>query len=368
MEIKSFRASTLRRALQQVQKELGPEASVLRTREVWDGWLGGLMGKRRVEVFASRENSPSAAEDLPTTAELDLSELEVPSAVTLPFPPMDDFSAVAPAPAIDVNAGETSAQFELFTQLLDAEWSEPAARRVLSEATAQAGEEADVLQLRDAVHRTISDVVRVQGPIQLPAGQRKVVALVGPTGVGKTTTIAKLAANFRLRENKKVALVTVDTYRVAAVEQLRTYADIIDLPMHVVATPREMKAALEQLADFDLVLLDTAGRSPHDEIRIQELQGILGAAEADEVHLVLSTTTGARALQRTAEKFGEVGVTSLLLTKLDESVGLGEVLPLLEQCDLPISYVTNGQSVPDDIQDARLADLPNAIMGLRQAA
>src|SRR6185369_7670036 len=112
--------------------------------------------------------------------------------------------------------------------------------------------------------------ISVSGPIQTEANKCRLVALVGPTGVGKTTTIAKLAANFRLREKRRVGLITVDTYRVAAVEQLRTYADIIDLPMQVVSTPREMRDAVNSLSSLDLVLLDTAGRSPHDEVKIQE--------------------------------------------------------------------------------------------------
>ena len=127
--------------------------------------------------------------------------------------------------------------------------------------------------------------------------------LVGPTGVGKTTTIAKLAANYRLREKRRVGLITVDTYRVAAVEQLRTYADIIDLPMEVVATPREMREAVARMSHLDLVLMDTAGRSPRDEVKIQELKSMLAEAEPDEVHLVLSSTAGAKSLIATAERF-----------------------------------------------------------------
>ena len=125
----------------------------------------------------------------------------------------------------------------------------------------------------------------------MPAG-----GAVGPTGVGKTTTIAKLAANFRLREKRRVGLITVDTYRIAAVEQLRTYAEIIDLPMQVVSAPGEMREAVDRMADLDLVLLDTAGRSPQDEIKLQELKAFLDEADADEVHLVLSSVSSASAL------------------------------------------------------------------------
>src|SRR5688500_10208018 len=123
--------------------------------------------------------------------------------------------------------------------------------------------------LRARLSRMIERRIAASGPIQVETGRRRLIALVGPTGVGKTTTIAKLAANFRLREKRRVGLITVDTYRIAAVEQLRTYADIIDLPMEVVSTPRQMREALETMADLDLVLMDTAGRSPKDEVKIQ---------------------------------------------------------------------------------------------------
>src|SRR5690606_5518049 len=133
--------------------------------------------------------------------------------------------------------------------------------------------------------------------------RQRVVALVGPTGVGKTTTVAKLAANARLKELLKVGLITVDTYRVAAVDQLQTYANLIDVPMRVVKSPREMRQAIDDLSAMDLVLIDTAGRSPQDELKIQELRGFLQAAQADEVHLVVSLNAARRSLDLTAERF-----------------------------------------------------------------
>ena len=190
------------------------------------------------------------------------------------------------------------------------------------------------------------------------------MALVGPTGVGKTTTIAKLAANYRLKEKRSVGLITVDTYRIAAVEQLRTYADIIDLPMQVVSTPREMREAVRRLEGLDLVLMDTAGRSPRDEIRIQELRSLLTEAAADEVHLVLSSVTAARTLEQTARQFSAVGTTRLTITKLDEATGLGNLLPLLRTSGLPLSYMTNGQNVPDDIETADPRRLSRLLLAL----
>ena len=210
--------------------------------------------------------------------------------------------------------------------------------------------------------------IAVAGPIQLTPGRSRLVALVGPTGVGKTTTIAKLAAQYRLREKRRVGLITVDTYRIAAVEQLRTYADIIDLPMQVVSTPREMREAVRRMSDLDLILLDTAGRSPKDNVRIQELRAFVSEADADEVHLVLSAMTCARSLQQTAERFSAVGATALILTKLDEASSLGNLLSLLRFSKLPLSYLTNGQNVPDDIETVNAQRLARLILGMEPAA
>jgi flagellar biosynthesis protein FlhF len=187
--------------------------------------------------------------------------------------------------------------------------------------------------------------------------------LVGATGVGKTTTIAKLAANFRLRDQVKMGLVTVDTYRIAAVEQLRTYAEIIDLPMKVVTNPIEMRRALDDLIGLDLVLIDTAGRSPRDELQIQELKRLLQEARVDEVHLVLSLTSSLRSLLASAEKFASANASSLILTKLDEAAGLGNLLALSRDVSLPISYLTTGQDVPNDIEPARANRIARLILG-----
>jgi len=207
----------------------------------------------------------------------------------------------------------------------------------------------------------------VTGPIDASTQAGRIVALVGPTGVGKTTTIAKLAANYRLRENRRVGLITVDTYRIAAVEQLRTYADIIDLPMEVVSTPREMREAIQRLRHLDLVLMDTAGRSPRDEVRIRELKALLAEAKPDEVHLVLSAVGSATSMTATAERFATVGTSALLVTKLDEAMGLGSLLSVTRNCQLPISYLTNGQNVPDDIRVAQQQELARMILGMNDS-
>jgi flagellar biosynthesis protein FlhF len=255
--------------------------------------------------------------------------------------------------------------FSLYTQLIDADVEDDVARDLIfrlkeNGTPAQLGNAEAAQSLLTAL---VESEIRCSEPICPPRGQRKVVALVGTTGVGKTTTIAKLAANFRLRDGIKMGLVTVDTYRIAAVEQLRTYAEIIDLPMKVVTSPPEMRRAIDELAGLDLILIDTAGRSPRDDLQIRELKSLLTEANVDEVHLVLSLTSSIRSLLATAERFGTAKPTSLILTKLDEAVGLGSLLSLVRRVDLPISYLTTGQDVPDDIEPARASRIARLVLG-----
>jgi len=258
----------------------------------------------------------------------------------------------------------SDAAFQLFTEMLEAGVPDDLARQLLDrvEHSQPSRFNHDYTSLRESLHGLVQRMIRGTGPVQVCNRKQRLVALVGPTGVGKTTTIAKLAANIRLREKRRVGLITVDTYRIAAVEQLRTYADIIDLPMEVISSPRETKAAIAKLSDTDLILMDTAGRSPRDDVKIQELKHILSEAEADEIHLVLSSVSSAANLTRIVERFQPVGVSSLLFTKLDESAMLGHLLAVLDDCRLPVSYLTRGQNVPDDIEPAVSEKLASEIL------
>ncbi len=245
---------------------------------------------------------------------------------------------------------------------------------VARELVGQLKQSANPRQLSDAaaakalLTAMVESEIRCCEPLTPKPGRRKVIAMVGATGVGKTTTIAKLAANFRLRSGIKMGLVTVDTYRVAAVEQLRTYAEIIELPMKVVTNPLEMRRALDELAGLDLVLIDTAGRSPKDDLQIQELKSLLAEAHVDEVHLVLSLNSNLRGLEATAAKFAAAGTTAMILTKLDEASGMGALLSAARRIPLPISYLTAGQTVPDDIEPAHPRRIARLILGQERVA
>ena len=190
-----------------------------------------------------------------------------------------------------------------------------------------------------------------------------VVALIGPTGVGKTTTLAKLAANLKLREKHRVGLITMDTYRIAAVDQLKRYADIIGSPLRVVHGADELRDAQQAMSDFDFLLIDTAGRSPNDALKLNELKGLLAAAEPDEVHLVLSTTASADSMTLAAARFGDVRVDRIIFTKLDEAAHVGVLLNVIRKVNKSLSYITTGQDVPDDIEVGKGRRLAQLILG-----
>jgi flagellar biosynthesis protein FlhF len=190
-----------------------------------------------------------------------------------------------------------------------------------------------------------------------------VVALIGPTGVGKTTTIAKLAANLKLKEKRSVGLITIDTYRIAAIDQLKRYADIIGAPLRVVASSEEIAGAVESMRDCEFVLIDTAGRSPSDTLKLSELRNFIQVAGADEVHVVLSATSSQSCIEHAIERFGEVRIDRVIFTKLDETQHVGVVLNVLHKVNKPLSYVTTGQDVPDDIEVARGRRLAQLILG-----
>ena len=189
------------------------------------------------------------------------------------------------------------------------------------------------------------------------------IALVGPTGVGKTTTLAKIAANLKLKRGLRVGIVAADTYRIAAVDQLRTYAEILGLPVEVASSPRDAARACGCLNDVDVILIDTAGRSQNDHMKISELRAFLASAEPDETHLVLSATASARTLAREAEAFGALGIDRIVLTKLDEAASFGTLVSLVERLGKSVSFFTHGQEVPDHIEVARSRRLAALVLG-----
>jgi len=228
--------------------------------------------------------------------------------------------------------------------------------------------------LRTSVLDLMIREVKISGPLLDEEGGPKAVMIVGPSGVGKTTTIAKLAAFYALRQKRHVALITLDTYRVAAVEQLRVYGSILGLSVDVALTCEDLAGMLRLRKSADLILIDTAGRSPLDETALRELKQLAAPNREVEVHLLLSAGTREADLAVLLSRFMTLPVKSLIFSKLDETTQYGSVFNVLHQTGLPLSYLTTGQRVPEDLEVATpslLADLlldgPTAIKRRQQA-
>ncbi|WP_250454804.1 flagellar biosynthesis protein FlhF [Clostridium tertium] len=189
------------------------------------------------------------------------------------------------------------------------------------------------------------------------------VVLVGPTGVGKTTTIAKLAGRLALIEKKKVGLITIDTYRIGAVEQLKTYAEIMNIPFKVVITLKEIENAVSELEDCDVILIDTTGRSSKNTMQISELRAFTQKVNADHIALVISGTTKNRDIQTIINGYSEIGYEKMIITKLDETSSYGCIYNIIKKAQKPIAYITTGQNVPDDIRIPLKSEISKLILG-----
>lgn len=189
--------------------------------------------------------------------------------------------------------------------------------------------------------------------IELIPGQPKVVFFIGPTGVGKTTTIAKIASKYKVDQGKKVAFLTADTYRIAASEQLRTYANILDAPLMIIYSAEEMNAAIERVKDYDLILVDTAGFSHKNDAQCSDMKHLIESVNEKyqkEVYLVVSATTKYKDLREIANIYYEIAKYKIIFTKLDETTTYGNILNIRLYSNTELSYTTNGQNVPDDIE------------------
>ncbi|MGN0144412.1 MAG: flagellar biosynthesis protein FlhF [Clostridium sp.] len=189
------------------------------------------------------------------------------------------------------------------------------------------------------------------------------VVLVGPTGVGKTTTIAKLAGRLALVEKKKIGLITIDTYRIGAIEQLKTYAEIMNIPFKVVITIKEMEEAIKSMDDCDVILIDTTGRSSKNTMQISELRAFIQKAEPDYVNMVISATTKNKDIKTILNGYSELEYGSVIITKLDETTVYGSIYNISRRANKPISFITTGQNVPDDIKISTKEELTRFILG-----
>ncbi len=224
----------------------------------------------------------------------------------------------------------------------------------------------DNTNVKRAIIESIQNLIEVNPPDFTNRTEQQRIAFVGPTGVGKTTTLAKICASYLKNYSGSIALITIDTYRIAAVEQLKVYGEIMHLPVDVVITPEQLKEAIAKHNDRDLILIDTAGRSPKDNLCIEELATFLQPELNIDKHLVLSAATRENEILTILDRFNSLGISNTIFSKIDECSNLGILLNIQIQNSNPLSYLTNGQRVPEDLLEITPETVANLIMSQHQ--
>jgi flagellar biosynthesis protein FlhF len=405
MNLQTFRATTMAEALTQVKSQMGTDAVILHTRTFHTRYFLGLRRREMVEITAgkglnlpdrhSRRQIPSRQQNGASgPAAYRAASNQATQLAAVPRNAVEGSRSFMETPAAssaailgvsqELNALKTMVKdlvqqtrvqqapqvpeemFEYYTQLISQSIAEELASDIVKSVQRNSRPE-NLLQpeyVRERIAEQLEKLIPTAGPIaRTKQVGPHIVALVGPTGVGKTTTLAKLAANLKLREKHKVGLITLDTYRIAAIDQLKKYADILGSPLKVVNNGEDLREAVKGMADCDFVLIDTAGRSPNDTMKINELKNLLACVEPDEVHLVLSSTSSESCIELAATRFSEVRVDKVIFTKIDEAAHIGVVFNVVRKLNKNLSYITTGQDVPDDIEVGRGRRLAQLILG-----
>lgn len=351
MKVKRFYGESVPDILTRVKAEMGSNAVIIQQRKCRrGGWLG-IFQSQIVEIIAAVDNEqqrylrPLAPDQTISSEITELKRI------------IEDKISAGPQNKIYPGHFE-----QIFQNLLENEVDEDIAREVIDRALYKIDQSCwkNATALKNGVAGVISEYINIADQ-EVYAGQQR-LALIGPTGVGKTTTIAKLAAITSVLKEKSVALITIDTFRVGAVDQLKTYAEIISVPLEVAHTPKELKSLLARHSDKDLVLIDTAGRSPYNKLQIAEMKGFLDACPDVSICLVLSVATNHGELNEIISRFGKFSIDRLVFTKLDETRRYGNIINVANGLKKDLAYVTTGQNVPDDIEIPVPANLANLIL------
>jgi flagellar biosynthesis protein FlhF len=423
MQVKVFEAKDMATGLKMVKEALGPDALILSTRTIRSGKFG-MIGKPMMEITAAvddgwqepapapqrprnngqqawpaqqaygrREEVPIAQEDI-SYAEIwgrNAPEPRAGFATARPQPPPDHqdiHSELAELRSIVKGLSHRITGLDpasLRTPYVEPEYTQPPTMgaldpvvsyltgyginqetaQVVARFTRDTVEKARHLSsddLHQILKAAIARLFTTHGLFDERLDRQRRISLIGPTGVGKTTTLAKIAAHFLSRFGGRIGLITIDTYRIAAVEQLKVYGEIMRLPVEVVIKPRELEQALDKFGDYDLILIDTAGRSPRSALDIQELAAFLRPQLGIENNLLLSATTREREIEETIKRFSLLPISNFIFSKIDECDQLGVLLNIHYKHDTPISFLTNGQRVPEDLLMPSPTDIADLIM------
>lgn len=386
MIIKKFQAETEKDAIMMAKQEMGNEAVVLNIKTTKQRGIKRLFKKNTVEVTAALEERYTTStipvrqvQETVETAPQD--EIKKPSAIeeklnnlqSMIETRLNSREEESSSGEEDVEVKEKNVNLAfirlVYSQLIDNEVDEKYANMIIGEIESTLKKEATIDSILSGIYQKIILKLGQPEPIELEEGKTKLLFFVGPTGVGKTTTIAKLASDFKLNRKVKVGMITSDTYRIAAVEQLRTYANILEIPLQVVFTQEEMNNAIMQFRNYDIVFVDTAGRSHKNSEQCDELFHMIKNARIDEesfekeVYLVLSAATKYKDLIKISETYDNLEKYKLIFTKIDETSAIGNILNIKLKTGASLAYISNGQAVPDDICTVDMQKIAKRLLG-----
>ncbi|RFU68876.1 flagellar biosynthesis protein FlhF [Bacillus sp. V59.32b] len=384
MKVKKYVASSMNEAMKQIRGELGNEAVILSSKPVYSGGFLGMFKKRSIEVVAAVE--PVARQNPPVQKQKQKRQPQ--------NNPPTDVNLNRSSQSAGPPSGEILKELSELKELLKGinhEASDIYAKYPgpLKEMYALMEKQEIDYQLRGEVmdallgkwfsHKDGASTPEVKGwleaelieklekvPHHEKPFQKKYINIVGPTGVGKTTTLAKVAAESMIKQNKKVAFITTDTYRIAAIDQLQTYAKILNVPIEVAYNLDDFKNAAEKFAHYDLVFIDTAGRNFRNQEYVRDLKTIIDFEREMETFLVLSLTAKQNDMEEIFEQFSIIPIKQLIFTKADETSSFGTMLNFIVKHGIGAAYITNGQNVPDDIEKASPSLITKTVIGVHK--
>lgn len=360
MRVKKIIASTMPEAMAIVRRELGSEAIILHSKEVRNKGFLGVFRKNKIEVVAGLDNELPIREESPAMKGVPSMASDSEGGKVL-----EEIQSLKKllerSRADDFTKKYELAFQQIYEHLLDQEVSLPVAEEIMEAAIAHKSGAVDGKDALNSVRYAINERLAAISDPGIDE-DRQVIQFVGPTGVGKTTTIAKIAAKLQLENKKRIAFITTDTYRIAAVEQLKVYARILNIPVEVAYSIDDYRRAVQKFSSFDFILVDTAGRNFRDPKYIKELKEEFDH-ESLQTYLVLSISTKQKDIQEVFEQFRKVSVRKVIFTKLDETKQYGSILNIALENNMKLAFLTDGQDVPDNLVPAEAEIISELLLG-----